>query len=314
MMRCGLLISLLFSAVAFAQEDVPVEEEEDTEQGTSEIEVTVEADGVFGSDETIEEENAAVSDEPVDHIALAENAYLNVDFEAAREFCRQALEEGGHSISRLIRIYELIGVAAAAAGDEEEARDVYIKLLALDPDSRVDQNLAPRLRGPFLEARGFWSAHSERLDVQVRLVRARGRLQLLLSDPIGMAKTVHIRTRILGQAHPSHEETHVAEETIWVPIPGFSEMDRVEYTVEVLDEHGNHLIELGSEDEPRFTRQDPVITPPVLPDERVSRARKRRRRIFGVVLGIVAAAGAGIGLYYGLRQKPIHLRGGVSFQ
>lgn len=185
-----------------------------------------------------------------DELRQAEQAYLRVDFEATLQHARSALEEGGRSRNELTRIYQLQGISAAALGREEDARDAYVRMLALDPGHEMDRNLAPRLRGPFLEARGYWTAQSDRLEAQVVLAREEGGLRVSVSDPLDMAGAVVLRARPAGAA--SWSETRVpAVGHQLVPIPGAAEATQVEYALEVLDAHGNRIVEQGTVGAPR---------------------------------------------------------------
>jgi hypothetical protein len=182
-------------------------------------------------------------------LSRAETAYEQVDLEGTLEHARQALEEGGYDLDQLVRIYELMGIAAAALDEEDQARDAYLRMLALEPDAQVDRNLSPQMRSPFLEARGYWAAHSERLEATATFVRGRGALRIELEDPLGMAASIVVHGRV-GDEEELTETTEDAAGTVVVAIPGAERADRVEAFVTVLDEHGNHIIELGSETEP----------------------------------------------------------------
>lgn len=243
-----------------------------------------------------------------DLIAEAEEAYLNVDFEATLRLSSEALESGRLGPDQVTRVYELIGVAAAANGDEDEAREAYKKMLALEPESAVDTNLAPRLRAPFMEARGFWSTRSASFSVEARLVRAQAGLRIVLSDPIDMAARVRVLTRVEGELTAMNETVFDAEESRLVEVEGLPDADRIEYVVQVLDTHGNRIAELGNEDEPNVVGRDP--RPIVIggdDDEGLP------LWVWGIIGGAVAAAAVGVGLYFGLRHEPITLQSGVRF-
>ena len=145
------------------------------------------------------------------HLREAEAAYGEIDFERALEEATAALESGDYGPRDLARIYELIGMASAANGEEERSRDAYIRLLALTPDAEVDTNLAPRLRSPFMEAKGYWSSRSDVLGVEARFVEARHLLRVELVDPLGMATDIIVRSRAGGTAD-YEEYNNVASE------------------------------------------------------------------------------------------------------
>ncbi|MCZ7684251.1 MAG: hypothetical protein M5U28_37935 [Sandaracinaceae bacterium] len=108
-----------------------------------------------------------------DALARAEAAYLEVDFDATHQHALAALRAGGNTPEQLVRVYQLLGIAASALGREDEARDHFVRMLGLDRDAELDASVPPRLRDPFLEARGVWAARTGRLGIQVGLDRAR---------------------------------------------------------------------------------------------------------------------------------------------
>lgn len=179
----------------------------------------------------------------------AEQAYSNVDFESARQSATQAIDAGGLSPTQLVRAYQLVGVSDAALGDNPAAREAFVMMVAIDPDVRLDDTVPPRLRAPFLEARGTVSARA-RLGAEVQLARAYGALRIALSDPRELVSHVRLHYRVEGQVEFTTSEHEPAEE-IMARATGASSADRMEYWLECLDEHGNQLLLLGTEYEPR---------------------------------------------------------------
>ncbi len=251
---------------------------------------------------------AGASAQTRDIIGEAEEAYLNVDFDATLALAEEALESGRLTPDRVVRVYELIGVAAAASGDEDRARDAYKKMLALQPDSTVDTNLAPRLRAPFMEARGFWSTRSDTFAAEVRLVRQQSGLRVLLTDPISMATEIRVLTRVEGEMTPMHETRVPPSASALIEVPGLPDADRIEYVVQVLDANGNRLFDLGTEDEPNVVGRDPRPIVVGGGDRRIP------VWVWAVVGGVIAAAAVGVGLYFGLRHEPITLQSGIRFE
>ena len=56
-------------------------------------------------------------------LAAAEEAFVNLEYEAASEAAQQALESGGNSPSDTQRLYELIGLSASFLEDDSRAYD-----------------------------------------------------------------------------------------------------------------------------------------------------------------------------------------------
>jgi hypothetical protein len=188
--------------------------------------------------------------EPTDPLQAAEQAYLDVDFERTLEHASAALQAGGHTPDRLARIYQLLGVSGAALGDPDGARDFFQRMLAVDPDATLDDTVPPRLRAPFLEARGAVSARTDQLGVEVGIDREQAAVRVALTDPFQMARTLRVHARVEGGTEYTTTESEAQAEVI-APLAGADTADRVEYWVEVLDPYGNQLAMEGTEFEPR---------------------------------------------------------------
>jgi len=256
---------------------------------------------------------ATASAQGTDPLVAAEQAYMEVDFERTAELARAALASGQLTHDRLVRVYELLGVSLAAQGEEEASRDAYVKMLALDPEATVDTNLAPRLRSPFMEARGFWATRSDSLDVDVTLVRARRGLRIQLNDPLDMAVEIRVLTRVHGTYEEMDEERLPAAPSHLVEVEGLPEVDQIEYVVQVLDGDGNRILERGTEDVPNVVGREPQpVGAPV--EGGAAEGGGGAPTWLWVALGVVAAAGLGVGLYYGLRETPVELQSGVTFR
>ncbi|MBX3249564.1 MAG: hypothetical protein KF901_20470 [Myxococcales bacterium] len=247
-----------------------------------------------------------------DLLGQAEEAYMNVDFERTLELCGRAMASGSLSPERLARVYELMGIAHAANGDEDASREAYKKMLALRPDAQVDTNLAPRLRSPFMEARGYWATRSDRLSLEAVLVRAERGLRVTLSDPLGMVASLVVLTRGAGELRPYDEHRGPAQLTSLVEVAALPEADRIEYVIEALDAAGNRVAQLGTRDTPNSVGRDT----PRGGERGVGGGEERPRRwwIAGVVAAIVVGAALGVGLYYGLRTEPVTLQSQVVFR
>lgn len=257
---------------------------------------------------------AAVEAEPTDQLVLAEEAYDQVDFDAALTLATQAIESGQRSQSQLTRLYELVAVCAAALDRGAEARDAYTRMLALNPNAEVDGSLAPRIRTIFLEARGSWVTRRGRLSVDVTPLFERGALRVDLADPLSMGSTVQIRVRI-GQDEGFSDHSEVASSHSYVVIPTLRGESRAEIIVRVLDEHGNHVVEVGTEDEPIIVgdesppRVEPVVTEEPTPPEMPEPTPVTRRAWFWAVIGtaalVVVGGSVAAGVVVGNQQNSI---------
>lgn len=249
-----------------------------------------------------------------DLLASAEAAYSEVDFERARAAASEAISTGGLSPTELVRAYQLVGVSASALGDASAAREAFVQMVSIDPDAHLDDTVPPRLRAPFLEARGQVSGRSGRLSAEVQLARAYGALRIALTDPFDLVVTVRLHARVEGQVEFTTSE-HDPEPEIMARESGASSADRMEYWLEALDAHGNQVLLVGTEYEPRVVGRIAAVAagegttpvdsggPGILGEP-----------VFWIIVGAVVAVGAGIGIGFAIdSQSHVGLQTGVSF-
>lgn len=248
----------------------------------------------------------------------ADDAYSSVDFETARTAAANAIAAGGLSPTELVHAYQLVGVSASALGDAAAAREAFTMMVSIDPDARLDDTVPPRLRAPFLEARGAVSAHS-RMSAEVQLARAYGALRIALVDPLELVSTVRIHSRVEGTVEFASSE-HDPDAEIMARAAGASSADRMEYWLECLDAHGNQLLLVGTEYEPRVVGRTTVASGPggtggategggggggpgVLGEP-----------VFWIIVGGVVLVGAGIGIGFAVdSQSHVGLQTSVRF-
>jgi hypothetical protein len=180
----------------------------------------------------------------------AEQSYLDVDFEGTLAAAQEALREGRHTPAQLVRIYELLGVSSAAVGENDRARDFFVRMLAIDLSADLDDTVPPRLRAPFLEARGIVTSRPERLGAEIGLARVQSALHVALTDPFQLGRSLRVHARLEGTLEFTTEE-EAAQPVMFARLEGASTADRVEYWVELVDPFGNQILVLGSEFEPR---------------------------------------------------------------
>ncbi|MCS6857923.1 MAG: hypothetical protein NZM37_09440 [Sandaracinaceae bacterium] len=212
----------------------------------------------------------------------AERAFIDVDFETAMNKAQEALQKGWLSPAQLVRAYQILGVCATAFGQPTEARDHFTRMLVIDPQSTLDDTVPPRLRAPFYEAKGVVEGRAERLSAEVGLDRAQGGLRIAIVDPFQLVKKVRVHARLEGAVEFEVSEFAPSPELL-APVEGSAEADRTEYWLELLDEHSNQLLVLGSEFEPRVVGRLPGV------EKGVDLASEP---LFWIVIGAAALAGA----------------------
>lgn len=179
-------------------------------------------------------------------LTSAKRAYADVDYEKTRELAADAIRRGGNDRVTTTELYWLWGTAAAALDQPEEAVGAFLHALASNPARKLDRGLSPKIRAPYLEARGKLGALGGRGPLEVALQRRQERLEITLHDALEVASGLELGTRELGAssfaqrklpAAPVHELPSPRSPELW-------------FFVRVLDRYGNVLLELGSPSEP----------------------------------------------------------------
>jgi hypothetical protein len=177
----------------------------------------------------------------------AQKAYAEVDYDRTRTIAVAALQQGGNDRAATADLYLLWATAAAALDQAEEARGAFLYVLATNPDLKLERSLSPKIRAPYLEARGSASTNDGKPPLEVTLQRRKQELELGLRDTLHVATSIEIGTR-RSEAEPFARRRLDAAPVKRLPTPTGSEL---QFFLRVLDRHGNVLFELGTEDEPR---------------------------------------------------------------
>lgn len=222
-------------------------------------------------------------------LATAERAYLDVDFDGTRTSARAAIAEGGLDTRDLARAYELLAVASAALGDDEAARDAYVRLLVLAPDAGPGDILPPKRRAAYREARAIVALQVDPLSVEVRWDAAARAARITVRDALGLASGVRFERFDRGAAA---SRTVLPLESGVVSVPLADAHGDVAYAVTVLDARGNHWLERGTAESPaRLRIATPTEASP--PAEEARRLSRRTRRLLWIGSAVtVVAAGA----------------------
>lgn len=177
----------------------------------------------------------------------AERAYAEVDFEQTRELARAALERGNGERTTTARLYLLWAIAAAALDRSEESRDAFRHVLAANPTLKLDKSLSPKIRAPYLEARGALTLEEGKPPLQATLQRKQSEVELVLDDALAVAKQIELATRASAE-QPFTRRRFEPAPMRRVPTPAANEL---QFFLRVSDAYHNVLFELGTEDSPR---------------------------------------------------------------
>ncbi|MFZ5892734.1 MAG: hypothetical protein ACOY0T_16870 [Myxococcota bacterium] len=246
---------------------------------------------------------ADAAEEP--SLASAERAYHEVDFERAYELGRQALQRGHASRLESLRLYVLLGMSAAALGHDEDAQRYFAVALSIDPTRKLERNLSPKIRSPYLQAEAALALYKTPLALSASENLAAQRLAFALEDPQSLVAKLTISLRQLGtEAYRKVELSKQAENAVridkrWLE-SGF------EYHARGLDSFGNTLIELGSSENPVTVAAKPGANAQFASQQnQASAARSTAGSTpwFAIALGTAGLAALGTGAYFQVRRE-----------
>lgn len=233
-----------------------------------------------------------------DPLAEARKAIGESDYATARSELAIARDAGGRSPAETAEMYRLSGIAEAALGDAKAATDAFARLLALSPDAALPAGTSPKIKRPF-DAASLSLAANAPLEVRLETGSAPPTITLIVvSDPLDMIATVHVVFAIDGGAEQTQDA--VASKRTAIALPAGK---RIDARIAALDEHGNHLADIGSKDVPIVIIGEaapvaaPVVVAPVArsrPEQAAERPIYLRWWPYAAVAG---AFGAGAGYF-----------------
>ncbi len=239
-------------------------------------------------------------------LAAAERAYQDVDFPATREAAQHALEAGGSSPEQTARLHVLLGISAAALGDADDAKQHFIAALAVSPELKLDKSLSPKIRDPYLQAQGYWSAASERLALRAAPSSDGSHLVLQLRDPATLAAKIALDVGPAGGTDRTSFTLEPSPATRF-DLPAKLRARDYEYVLRALDRYGNVLSELGSDADPTLVH---AAAPPSAPPIAAPRARSY---LLPIVLGVAGIGAVAAGVVFNVkREQQAHTWNGPS--
>ena len=162
-------------------------------------------------------------------LAQAREAIEQVHYDRAQTLLVEALQEGGNSPRAVAEIYRLAASTAVVLDHADVGEQYYRRWLAVDPHAELSKDVAPKLREPFVAAKAYMQAHGY-LVVHVARASERDVDVFVESDPLSMVATVALAD---GKPVPLAADHH-------------AHLAGAGGNVVVLDELGNHLLELSA--------------------------------------------------------------------
>jgi hypothetical protein len=242
-------------------------------------------------------------------LASAEEAYQRVDFDTVYREAMRGLEIGGANAKATARLHSLIGISAAALGKDEDARSHFVVALALTPGLNLERGLSPRIRGPYMEAKGFWEAYQERIKLESSIDFVKSIFDVSLDDPARIAAKIRIHIRTIGEAEYETKEAEVTSALAFVLPPGAKDVG-VEVFSHVLDKYENTIYEDGTFASPkRFKPSVLALHPTPLvretPKENESFDRRSSKKWLPIVLSATGIVSLGVGAVFSYRRETL---------
>lgn len=214
---------------------------------------------------SVTDESHGAELEPRTPLEDADAAMSRIDYPRARRLSWESITRGGLSRDELTRAYRIYSLASAQLGLVQDAERGFIRLLALSPSVQVDRRLAPRRRNPLLQARGFWATHRGRFEAQLVVDEPQRRILVRTDDVLGWMAQVVLWRRSHAGGEYVREQRPVAREVVF-DLTDWSDASVAAYG-EVLDSHGNVLMQLGDPELPyRLASSPSTPRPPSKPE------------------------------------------------
>jgi tetratricopeptide (TPR) repeat protein len=233
----------------------------------------------------------------------AERYYANLDYEDANGIAARVLAQQGLTHDQLVRATRVLALTYATLGKEDQARDAFTTVLAMDPDFQLDPNLSPRVTQPFMEARGFWRGQSVKPGIEVvATVQSSDSAKLVITtrDPAHNVANVNLGYRWGLTGSFTKRPVSIGDSvSILVPAAASRTETRLDYYVEGLDARDGVVFEVGNANAPKSAMVDApsgaLVPAPVIVTERTSSGKSVfASPIFWTVVGVVVA-GAVVG-------------------
>jgi len=237
--------------------------------------------------------------EPGQGLAEAQQAYADVDYEKTRTLAAAAVRHGGNDRASTSQLYLLWATACAALDQADEARTAFSYALAANPALKLDRSLSPKIRAPYLEARGAMSGADERPPLEATLRPHKQELELALYDALHVAVRVVVSTRAVGATLYTRRRFDAAP-TRRIATPNGAEL---QFFVQVLDRYDNVLFELGSEDEPERLVSVTPSTPSAPRSTRNSDANPVPYYVTAGALAALGLAAGGVAIAMDVRRE-----------
>jgi hypothetical protein len=234
----------------------------------------------------------------------------DLEMEAALKALDAADKTEGNDRQTVLEILTLQGIAFGTLSKEAKTRDSFRKLLLLDPEAKLPNDLPPRVKTPFFEAKE-WAATNGPFTATAGATFGNGLVQsvklTMQKDVLRLARTARFHLKIDGATQDVDVPFTAGKAEAPVAKAG------VAWWAEVLSERKGVLLLVGSANAPREDgAQSPVaragpVTEPLAVETQAPVAGGWRRPTGFVLLGAGAVA-AGVGVILGAQSGAARAR------
>ena len=208
------------------------------------------------------------------HGAHAENASLagakakldNLQYADAAKLLAAARGEPNTPRAELLEILQLQGATSATLGHPDEGEHHFRELLALDPSAKLDSQWGPKVKTLFFSAKAWLDDQPPMGLARQPPVLADGQVTAVkiqvAGDPLKLLKAVRVHWVGVAATPPTQPAAPATTLTFaTAPSPSIS------YWAEALGEHGEVMLELGTQAAPLTEKVDAPVAaaPPASP-------------------------------------------------
>jgi len=191
-----------------------------------------------------------------------------MEYKKAQKAADRVLKSPDSGPHELVAAYRIKGLSLSALGKTNRSLAAFRRLLAIDPDFRLSEDVSPKLAAPFYQAvamqrtqKGLTLGHQPPLP-PAALAGATLKITLK-SDPLHMVKRIELRfsTDLDGK-----ERKMVARikkpRTVLMKLPAGLVAGEISYYFKVTNRHGGTLAYVGTKQKPFVLTVEKVEPPP----------------------------------------------------
>jgi hypothetical protein len=225
----------------------------------------------------------------------AREQFDQLTLEDAEATVDHGIRSGTNGPDDLVGFYVLEAEIAAAKGDEEGTEKAFVRALSIHPETTLPSGSAPKVAQQYASARAWIDGHGA-LTARVEGDPIKHLVRITVKDPLEIVASVVV---IYDDDGGDKRASAAGKSPFEVKVPA---RERMAIRVQILDEHGNRLQELGSTKAPLEVATDGndlIAGPGELGPTSSGRGWYARWWLWG---GVAVVAG-GAGTYFGLQAR-----------